>query len=230
VIDIAALPHSDVEAPVFRVILSRYPQIHLFERVAGPEDWDVLYAVESLTNPRLRDEVGDIRLVPREDRVYGEGASWIMAAFTHRPIDGRGGRFNRDFGIYYCAADEAVAIAESSFHRARFLRESRIDRTTQDMRVIRAKLGPVSLHDLRHLREHAIYDPDDYDESQPVGHALRAARSHGVNYCSVRSDGECFGVMRPRALSDAIHWRYLRYHYDEGSITRVEALDGRSTS
>jgi len=145
-------------------------------------------------------------------------------------VDGRGGRFNRDFGIYYCAADEAVAIAESSFHRARFLRESRIGQTTQDMRVIRAKLGPVSLHDLRQLKQNAIYDPDDYIESQQVGHALRAARSHGVYYRSVRTDGECFGVMRPRALSDAIHWRYLRYHYEAGAINRVEALDGRSSS
>jgi hypothetical protein len=128
VIDIAALPLTVTSMQrSFASSCRAIPQIHLFERVAGPEDWDVLYAVESLTNPRLRDEVGDIRLVTREDRVYGEGASWIMAAFTHPPVDGRGGRFNRDFGIYYCAADEAVAIAESSFHRARFLRESRIE-------------------------------------------------------------------------------------------------------
>jgi hypothetical protein len=224
-IDIAALPRSDVDTRVFRIILSRYPQIHLFERVAGPEDWDVLYAVESLTNPRLRDEVGDIRLVPREDRVYGEGSSWIMAAFTHQPVDGRGGRFNRDFGIYYCAADEAVAVTESSYHRARFLRESRIEKTTQDMRVIRAQLGPVSLHDLCHLHGHPIYNPDDYGEAQHLGKALRDARSHGVRYLSVRTDGECFGVMRPRALSDAVHWRYLRYHYDAGVITKVEIRD-----
>ena len=78
-IDIATLPGSEVNEPVYRVILSRYPQISLFERVSSPKDWDVLYAVESLTNPRLRDEVGDIRLVPPEDRVYGDGASWIMA-------------------------------------------------------------------------------------------------------------------------------------------------------
>ncbi|MEE4109878.1 MAG: RES family NAD+ phosphorylase [Halieaceae bacterium] len=150
-----------------------------------------------------------------------------MAAFTHPPVDGRGGRFNRDFGIYYCAADEAVAIAESSFHRARSLRESRIDRTTQDMRVIRAKLGPVSLHDVRQLKGHAIYDPDDYSASQQVGAALRAARSYGVHYRCVRTEGECYGVMRPRALSDAIHWRYLRYHYEAGAITEVGAPDGR---
>lgn len=225
-IAIDTLPGSEVDEPVYRVILSRYPQIHLFERVSSPKDWEVLYAVESLTNPRLRDEVGDIRLVPPEDRVYGEGASWIMAAFTHPPVDGRGGRFNRDFGIYYCAAQEAVAIAESSFHRARFLRESRIDKATQEMRVIRAHLGPVALHDLRHLAGQAIYRPDDYGEAQQLGYALRDARSFGVHYQSVRTQGECYGVMRARALSDAIHWRYLRYHYDQGTIVDVESLDG----
>ena len=186
----------------------------------------MLYAVESLTNPRLRDEVGDIRLIPPEDRVYGDGASWIMAAFTHPPVDVRGGRFNRDFGIYYCAADEAVAIAESSHHRVRFLRESRIDKTTQEMRVIRAQLGPVTLHDIRYLAGHAIYHPDDYGEAQQFGYALRKAKSFGVHCQSVRAKGECYGVMRARALSDAIHWRYLRYHYDQGAITDVESIDG----
>lgn len=226
-IDIATLPGSEVNDSVYRIILSRYPQISLFERVSSPKDWDVLYAVESLTNPRLRDEVGDIRLVPPEDRVYGDGASWVMAAFTHPPVDGRGGRFNRDFGIYYCAADEAVAITESSFHRARFLRESRIEKTTQDMRVIRAQLGPVTLQDVRQLSGHAIYDLDDYREAQQIGFSLRDIKSFGVHYQSVRESGECYGVMRPKAISDAIHWRYLRYHYEQGKIIEVESLDGR---
>ena len=225
-IDIDTLPGSELDEPVYRVILSRYPQISLFERVSSPQDWDVLYAVESLTNPRLRDEVGDIGLVRPEDRVYGDGASWIMAAFTHPPADGRGGRFNRDFGIYYCASDEAVAIAESSFHRARFLRESRIEKITQEMRVIRAQLGPTTLHDVRQLTGHAIYHPHDYGEAQQFGRALRDAGSFGVHYQSVRADGVCFGVLRPKALSDAIHWRYLRYHYSQGSISEVESLDG----
>ncbi|MCH8544227.1 MAG: RES family NAD+ phosphorylase [Alcanivorax sp.] len=225
-IPVETLPGSEVNEPVYRVILARYPQVDLFERVASPQDWEVLYAVESLTNPRLRDEVGDIRLVPPEDRVYGDGASWIMASFTHPPVDGRGGRFNRDFGIYYCAADEAVAIAESSFHRARFLRESRIGKATQEMRVIRAQLGPVTLHDVRHLGGQAIYHPHNYAEAQQLGYALRDARSYGVHYQSVRAAGECYGVMRPRALSDAIHWRYLRYHYDREAIVDVAYLDG----
>ena len=43
-IAIDTLPSSEVNEPVYRVILSRYPQIHLFERVSNPQDWDVLYA------------------------------------------------------------------------------------------------------------------------------------------------------------------------------------------
>jgi len=226
VIDPSVLPLSEVDDLVYRVILSRYPQIDLFERVSSSEDWEVLFAVESLTNPRLRDEVGDIRLVAAEDRVYGDGASWIMAAFTHPPVDGRGGRFNRDFGIYYCSADESVSIAESSFHRARFLRESRIEQTTQEMRVIRAHLGLATLHDVRHLEDSAIYDLNDYGESQQTGDALKNTKSFGVYYQSVRTEGECMGVMRPKVLSDAIHWRYLRYHYENGAIVKVESLDG----
>ena len=225
-IEISTLPKSEVDQTVYRIISARYPQINLFERVATANDWDVLYAVESLTNPRLRDQVGDISLVPVEDRVYGAGSSWIMAAFTHPPSDGRGGRFNHDFGIFYCAADQHVAIAETSYHRARFLRESRIDKTTVEMRVIRAQLGPVSLHDVRQLAGHPIYDRDDYAEAQQLGYALRNAKSYGVHYQSVRAKGECFGVMRALALSDAIHWRYLCYHYDRGAIVEVEFPDG----
>ncbi len=224
--DPVMLPVSEVDERVYRAILSRYPQIDLFERVSSPEEWDVLYAVESLTNPRLRNEVGDIRLVAPEDRVYGDGASWVMAAFTHMPVDGRGGRFNKDFGVYYCSPAESVAVAESSFHRARFLRESGIEETTQDMRVIRAHIGPSALHDVRHLAGSAIYDPDDYSESQQLGTSMKRANSFGMHYQSVRAEGECIGVMRPRILSDAIHWRYLRYHYRQGEIVEVEPLDG----
>ncbi len=221
-IDPGALPIVEIDEPVYRVILSRYPQINLFERVSSPEQWDVLYQVESLTNPRLRDEVGDIRLVMPEDRVYGNGSSWIMASFTHPPVDGRGGRFNKDFGIYYCSNEEAVAIAESAFHRARFLTESRIKKTTLEMRVIRAKLGPAQIHDLKDLKGHGIYDKEDYSSSQQLGQTLRDINSYGVQYCSVRAKGICYGIMRPKALSDAIHLRYLRYHFDQGKLVRIE--------
>ena len=90
------------------------------------------------------------------------------------------------------------------------------------MRVIRAQLGPVTLQDVRQLVGHAVYDPEDYGVAQGLGYALRDAGSYGVHYQSVRvDDGECCGVMRAKALSDAIHWRFLRYHYEQGAIIHV---------
>ena len=44
---------------------------------------DSLVELEMLTNPRVRQEVGEISLVPPEERVSGAGASWVMAPFTH---------------------------------------------------------------------------------------------------------------------------------------------------
>ena len=45
-IDPGTLPVSEVDARVYRVILSRYPQINLFEQVSSAKDWEILYAVE----------------------------------------------------------------------------------------------------------------------------------------------------------------------------------------
>ncbi len=221
--DVDSLPTSEADWPVFRIISTTYPQIALFERVAQPEDWDILYAIESLTNPRIRDEVGDISLVPVEQRVYGKGASWIMAAFTHLPAAGQGGRFNENFGVYYCAPEETTAIAETSYHRAKFLRESRIEQLQFDMRVLRAHLGPTSLVDVRQVDNAQLYDPNEYAYSQRFGAQVRARKLTGIHYASVRCTGECVAVMKPNALSNAIHLKYLRYIYQAGSVVRVEA-------
>src|SRR5688572_3602751 len=68
---------------IFRVIPSKFPPINFFERVVPPEQMEAAWYLESLTNDRLRDETGDINLVPKADRVAGPGASVVMASFTH---------------------------------------------------------------------------------------------------------------------------------------------------
>ena len=71
------MPTCRVDWPqAWRVIASRYPPITLFERLTPDTAvWDALVALEQLTNPRVRDEVGDIALVPPDERVTGPGAS-----------------------------------------------------------------------------------------------------------------------------------------------------------
>ena len=205
-----------------RVIPSRFPPIDLFERVAAPEDLEAVLPVESLTNDRLREEAGEIALVRREDRVTGSGAGFVMAPFTH-PAPG-GGRFtDGSYGAYYAGRDEATAVAETRFHRERFMRATAQPRMELDMRVLVARLAG-DLHDLRGMRDElpAVYARDDYTASQRLGRALRAAGSWGIVYDSVRLDGgECAAVLRPRVLSRCRQTKHLSYLWDGERIAHV---------
>ncbi|MGI9294047.1 MAG: RES family NAD+ phosphorylase [Pseudomonadales bacterium] len=225
---VADYPLTRIDTLTYRIVASRYPAISLYDRVASQAQFDVLYAVESLTNNRLRDELGIVEMVNPEDRVYGPGATFIMASFTHPPVNGMGGRFNRDFGVYYCAKQRDVAVSESCYHRSKLLREAGFARETLDMRVIRAYLGPVTLTDITAVDDGRLYDSNNYTAGHQLGTALHAANSYGLTYRSVRADGVCFGVFRPLALTNALHWAYLRFHYEDGAITRVDEINGEA--
>ena len=53
----------------FRIIFSRYPFIGIYDRVADPADIEAVIELERLTNDRVRDEAGEISLVPQADRI-----------------------------------------------------------------------------------------------------------------------------------------------------------------
>jgi hypothetical protein len=221
-----ALAVSEVRwQPCFRVISSRFPPIHLFERVAGAEDWEALYWLESLTNPRLRDDVGEIELVPREDRIFGPGASVIMAPFTH--LNPEGSRFADDtFGAFYAAASLDTSIAETRYHREIFLRATRQRPLELDMRTYLCDVA-ASFHDIRGKRDRMpeIYDPDSYVASQKFARSLKLAGSNGIVFDSVRhSGGQCLAVYRPRLVQNCRQGTHLRYVWDGERISQVYAL------
>lgn len=223
VLDPDAVPVSRVRWPFcYRIIPSRFPPIQLFERVADPADLDAVFAIEALTNDRIRDEAGILSLVAPEDRVTGAGASYIMAAFTHvSPI---GGRFtDGNFGAYYAAKDLQTAIDETVYHRERFLRATSEGPIELDMRVLRAKLA-ADLHDLRGRQADRpdIYDPDDYSASRLLARRLRERGSWGIAYDSVRrAGGECAAVLRPPALAKCQQAQHLGYIWDGERIATV---------
>ncbi len=219
-------PSSEVRwQPCFRIIPSRFPTIHLFERVADPADWDALYWLESLTNPRLRQEVGAIELVPAQDRVFGPGATVIMAPFTH--LNPGGSRFaDSTFGVFYTAASQSTSIAETRFHREQFLRATRQEPIELDMRSYLADVA-ARFHDIRGLRSQLpqIYDPDSYVSSQELGRRLRRGGSNGIAYDSVRHEGgQCLAIFRPRLIQNLRQGMHLRYVWDGTRISRVYEL------
>jgi hypothetical protein len=208
--------------PCWRIIPSRFPPIQLFERVADPGDLEAVFAVEALTNPRLRDEVGDIRLLPPKERVTGPGASLIMAAFTHLNPDGS--RFSDgSFGVFYAARALATTIAETRHHREQFLRATKQPRMQLDMRVYAVDLDG-DLHDIRGQLEALplVYHLSSYAASQQLARELREAGSNGIAYDSVRhADGECAAIFRPPLLSNVRQERHLCYVWDGERVAAV---------
>jgi hypothetical protein len=210
-------------ANAWRIIASRFPPILLFERLSSdPEVQEALIALEQLTNPRLRDEIGEIALVPPHRRISGPNASWVMASFTH--LNPKGSRFSDgSYGVYYCADSMETAIAEAIHHFEAFARDSHDPPRSEDMRVFK---GPLNhrFHDVTTVsqkRLSAIMRRNDYNMSRPFGRELRESSSDGVVYPSVRrKGGECVGAFWPDVVGLPTQDRHLKYHWDGARVSR----------
>lgn len=205
-----------------RIVPTRYPSVFLYDRVADADDFDALYALEAMTNERLRDELGQVERVPREQRQFGPGSGPIMAAFTH--VNLSGSRFSSgDYGVFYAARDRATAIAETRHHHARFLAATAQPAMHLPMRLYHVVVD-ARLHDLRPpgAVNDAVYDVDDYRAAQALGARLREAGSAGVVYRSVRQPrGQNVGLFTPRAASRCLHAAQLLYVWDGRAFVDV---------
>jgi hypothetical protein len=199
----------------YRLIPSRYPPIDLFERVADPADWELIALIEGLTNDRLRDEVGDISMVPLSERLTGPGASPIMAAFTHIGFPSR--FTDGSFGVYYASNSFAGALSEVLHHRAVFLLRTGEPKTQFDLRTYIGRIA-AELHDIRRGWPE-VHAPDSYVHSQALAKKLRGVRSSGIAFDSVRyASAENIAVFRPSILAAAPG----RPHVTQRSHVRVE--------
>jgi hypothetical protein len=217
------IPLSFVQwMPCYRIVPSRFPPVSVFDAVADPADLEAVFLLEAMTNDRLREEAGDLSLVPPEERVSGPGSTPVMAAFTH--LNPAGDRFtDGSFGVFYAARSIDTALAETKFHRSRFMAWTREPAQELDMRVYAVDLD-AHMHDIRLLRDALsdVYDPDSYASSQALALKLRAERSDGIVYGSVRHEGgECAAVFRPRLLSNCRQERHLCYVWNGEAITTV---------
>ena len=202
--------------PACRIVPTRYPSVYLYDRVADADDFDALYALEALSNERLRDELGQIERVPAAQRLFGPGSGPIMAAFTH--VNLAGSRFSDgSYGVFYAAHDRATAIAETRYHHGRFLAATAQPALHLPMRLYHLAVD-ARLHDLRPLAAApaAVHDPDDYSAARALAAGLRAGGSAGVAYRSVRrhAGGHNIGLFSPQGASQCLHAAHLLYAWD----------------
>jgi hypothetical protein len=222
VIDPATIPTSEINwKGAVRIIRSIYPPIDLFEDISDPADWPLLISAEQKTNPRIMANIGNLDLVPPERRVGGNGASFLMAPFTHVSPDRQSRFSDGSYGVLYAGNMFEVALFETVHHHARFMaRTNEAPGWTSQFREILLDID-ARLHDLRAPKPEftAALDPDDYAPSQALAAGLRASGSNGITYPSVRhQSGECAALFYPDLANGAIQGRHLDYHWDGGRV------------
>ncbi len=206
--------------PSWRLVPSVFPPQSLFDRVADADDLDAVLAIESMTNARIRDEIGELSLVPRNERQVGPGTTPIMASFTH--INPEGSRFSDGtFGVYYAAKQIETAIAETQYHREKFLQRTQEPAMEIDMRSYASDID-CTLHDIRGFqsRSPALYDLISYAHSQALASNLKAQQSNGLVYDSVRHQGgECVGIFKANIPQRVVQGSHYCFCWDGTAIT-----------
>ena len=208
-----------------RIINSSFPPKDLFDDIAEPEDWALLGAGESKTNPRISESAGCLDLILIERRVSGVGSNYVMAPFTHISTD-RAGRFHDgSFGAFYAANQFETAVIETAFHYGKFYR------STQEapgwLVEMRELVGAMNnkLVDIRKGDYQEILDPNDYQASQAFAVEIRTQGNEGVVYPSVRdSSGECFATFYPDSMSIPSQGKHLSYHWDGARVDQIKVL------
>ena len=205
-----------------RIISTRFPSVGILDRLVDPSEVDTLLALDSRTNPRLREELGAIASIPPAERVVGPGASVIMAPFAHPNPEGS--RFcDGTFGAFYAAHTLPTAIAEVRYHRERFMRASHETAQTLELMLYEASVRG-DFHDIRASENRGWYSPVSYEKSQPLGIRLHAAGVDGIVYRSVRDpSGECAAAFKPSRISRCRPIKPLFAHWDGSRIITITA-------
>jgi len=205
----------------YRLIPSKFPPISLFEGLLEPEELETAYALEMITNPRVRDEVGEIAMVPPEERITGPGSSAIMAAFTHIGVPSR--FTDGSFGVYYAGLDTPTALAEAQASQVKRMLATDEGPQVIQMRCYVAGIDAVCV-DLRGGDEYI--QPDSWAVCQEEGKKQRYAGEGAIVYSSIRNPGgECIAAFKTTAIvPPATQGAHYEFHWDGARMTHTSKI------
>lgn len=225
VTDLPLSHHHGCDA--YRLVNGKYPPIHIFDDVASDGEFEALYAVQAITNPRLQMLIGELHRVPPARRPWGiPGCNYALGPFVH--INTQGSRFSDgSYGVFYCARQLATAIAETRYHQERYFRNIeglKYDRVI--MRGLKVRFS-AALRDIHHPHrdDDHWYHPDDYSGGQRLGAALLAADEQGLVYTSVRRPGACcHALFSPHLIHSVTPTGHYEYIWDGEQIAHTLAI------
>jgi len=224
----------------YRLVNSKFPPIALFDDVASHDQFDAIFLLQSLTNPRLNAEVGNLSLIHTQEIPFGiQGCSAASASFTH--VNPDGSRFSDGkFGLLYLAKNPETAIKETVYHQTNIFGGT--PGLKFDSLVMREYKGEFSgsMLNVHHGFDY-LYDKYDYTLSQAFGKqhykAYRKAFEQGasdvspsgISFASVRDNGlPCWALFTPRGVTSMVQKRHFEYIYDpiKKCISDVKQLAG----
>jgi hypothetical protein len=221
---LARMPGEQVQA--YRLVNSRFPPIALFDDVASADEFEVLYQLQALTNPRLQNEVGRLELIPRAQIPFGiPGCAYATAPFTH--VNPAGSRFSDgSFGVLYLADSMDTALAEVRHHQDSYW--AKVQGLNYERFVFRGLACVFTdkgmLDALALPITHPIHAPDDYRQSRQLGKAVKDADIPGLRYRSVRLQGNiCWALMTPRPVTSIVQTAHYEMIWN-GRITGVNRI------
>jgi hypothetical protein len=198
---------SSAQLQAYRLVNSKFPPIALFDDVADAAEFETLYQLQALTNPRLQNETGRIELIPRSEIPFGiPGCSYATAPFTH--VNPAGSRFSDGtYGVLYLASTMETALAEVRHHQDRYW--SNVEGLGYERFVFRGLsclFNEAGMLDATSVpTTDPIYDPDDYSHAHRLGRLVKDAGNPGLRYRSVRKAGQdCWALMTPKQVASVI--------------------------
>jgi hypothetical protein len=222
---------ADNPVKAHRLVNSKFPPIAIFDDVADAHEFEDLFALQALTNPRLSNQAGRLELIPRADIPFGiPGCSYATAPFTH--VNPDGSRFSDgSFGVLYLADSIETAIAEVRYHQQAYwsrVPDLRYERFT--FRGLTTRFNEAGVLDaLPVARNDAIYSPDDYHASRALGRSVLLSGATGIRYHSVRRpEGICWGLMTPRQVTSVKQTAHYEMIWS-GDILAVHKLSSDIT-
>lgn len=210
----------------FRLVNSKFPPIALFDDVASADEFETLYQLQAMTNPRLLNETGRLELIPRSEIPFGiAGCSYATAPFTH--VNPAGSRFSDgSYGVLYLASSMDTALAEVRYHQDRYW--SNVDALSYERFVFRGlscQFDEAGMLDATQIPvADPVYDPDDYGSAHRLGRMVKQERHPGLRYRSVRRPGaDCWALMTPRPVLSIVQTAHLEMIWN-GRISSVSTL------
>lgn len=198
---------------VCNLIPTQFPTISLYAEVAAESDYDALYELESLTNPRIIQEKR-IKAM-QKSATSAQLQNFNLAPMAYPNPDGTtyfdGSQPSAEF-----FGSEALALTVSILKREQFLRDAAMPAQTVDVRMLKRQVKG---------RFARVPCPKGVAQSNLHGIGQEIAANddfQGVVYPSAIMDGHfVYGVIDGRCLEPAYQTNHYAFYWDGAKIAKI---------